>query len=143
MKRSTHARSLSLLLYIILTNLSTNAKSEEPAPYQGRSDLSESRREDTERRTRVLVNEHFPNAINAELGESERTLYSLPRSYRFQPCTFWRYDFNANGNVCTSTFSNIEVTDARDVKQMMQTISKLQTTITDLQNRITALENRP
>ena len=143
MKKTTLGRSLFLLICIVLSNLATSSQAEEAASYQARSGLSESRREDLERRRQVLVSEHLSTAISAESEESEQAINNLPRTHRFQPCTFWRYDFTVNGNICTSTDSNIEVTDARDVNQMMQTISKLQTTIIDLQNRVTALENTP
>lgn len=70
--------------------------------------------------------------------------------HRFEPCQYWKYDFNTNSYTCTQTAFAIEVPDAQDfdsldrtVTQLQQTIQTLQQTIQALEQRVQTLEHRP
>ena len=71
-------------------------------------------------------------------------------SHRFEPCSYWRYDFNTNTYTCSQTAFAIEVPDAQEfnqldntVTQLQQVIQQLQQTIQTLEQRVQTLERRP
>ena len=64
-------------------------------------------------------------------------------SHRFEPCSYWRYDFNTNTYTCSRTDFAIEVPDIQDFNELERTVAQLQQTIQALEQRIQTLERRP
>jgi len=57
---------------------------------------------------------------------------------QFEPCRFWRYDFDANAYTCRYTDRRVGVADGRDTQRE---IDALLQKIADLETRVKQLED--
>lgn len=57
----------------------------------------------------------------------------------FEPCQYWRYDFNSSTYTCQNTAFRIQVYTAQEVQQIVNTLERR---IQDLESRLAKVEQK-
>ena len=91
---------------------------------------------------RVLNLVVFFALIAAPVAVAETPQPSGVTNQWFEPCSFWRYDFNASAYVCSALGPQMSVPSNMDVDMLRQTVSDLQRQIQQLEYRVQRLENQ-
>ena len=84
------------------------------------------------------------SAIASDSSTTELDLTSIGavdrniRVYRQTPCSYWRYNSDVSGNICTFTDRRIEVADANDLATVLR---EMLAKIDSLEKRVQELEN--